>query len=167
MQSSIELIYWDTCIYIAWLMDEKRPNNEMDGVYESARKIKEGHQGLVCSPIVTAQLYKIKMGQQVMATFDKFLKRRSVRYVNFDHLAGSLTSEITEFYSIKGERMDTIDAQHLAISVLYNVDAFYTFDKGKRSGIDLLSLSGNVAGHNLTICKPPLPAQLRMDLHLK
>jgi predicted nucleic acid-binding protein len=167
MQSNIELIYWDVCIYIAWLMDEKRPNHEMDGVYESARKIKEGQQKLVCSPIVPAELYKIKMGQQVIATFDRFLKRRGVQYVDYDHRAGSLTSEITEFYSIKGENMDTIDAQHLAISILYKVDAFYTFDKGKRSGMDLLSLSGNVAGHNLKICKPTLPAQLRMDLRFE
>ena len=166
MQSNIESVYWDTCIYIAWLMDENRPSHEMDGVYESAKKIKEGKQKLICSPIVTAQLYKIKMGQHVMTMFDRFLKRRGVQYVDYEYRAGCLTSEIREYYSIKGEDMHTTDAQHLAISILYQVDAFYTFDKGKKGGIDLLSISGNVAGHNLKICKPPLPAQIRMDLRL-
>jgi hypothetical protein len=144
-------------------MDEKRPNHEMEGVYESARKIKNGEQKLLCSPIVPAQLYKARMGQQVMATFDRFIKRRSVQYVDYDHQAGLLTSEIKEFYSVRGEDMDIIDAQHLAISILYKANAFYTFDRGKRSGMDLLSLDGNVAGYNLKICKPPLPAQMTMD----
>ena len=167
MQSNIESVYWDTCIYIAWLMDENRPNHEMDGVHESAKKIKEGKQKLICSPIVTAQIYKIKMGQQVMAIFDRFLKRKSVQYVDYEYQAGCLTSEIREYYTIRRQDVDTIDAQHLAISILYKVDAFYTFDRGKRGGIDLLSISGNVAGHNLTICKPPLPPQIRMDLRFK
>jgi predicted nucleic acid-binding protein len=148
-------------------MDESRPNHEMDGVHESAKKIKEGKQKLICSPIVTAQIYKIKMGQQVMAIFDRFLKRKSIQYVDYEYQAGCLTSEIREYYTIRKQDMDTIDAQHLAISILYKVDAFYTFDRGKRGGIGLLSISGNVAGHNLTICKPPLPPQIRMDLRFK
>jgi predicted nucleic acid-binding protein len=148
-------------------MDENRPNHEMGGVHESAKKIKESKQKLICSPIVTAQIYKIKMGQQVMAIFDRFLKRKSIQYVDYEYQAGCLTSEIREYYTIRKQDMDTIDAQHLAISILYKVDAFYTFDRGKRGGIGLLSISGNVAGHNLTICKPLLPPQIRMDLRFK
>lgn len=170
MLSSIELVYWDTCIYFAWLRDEQRPNHEIDGVYESAKKINERKQRLICSTIVTAQIYKTKMGQASMTIFEKFLKRRSVQYVDFEHRAADLTSEIMEYYNVRnkaqGKKMDFSDAQHLAISILYQVDAFYTFDKGEKGGIDLLSLSGNVAGHSLMICKPPLPPQIRMDFRV-
>jgi len=170
MPSKIELVYWDTCLYISWLTDEHRPNHEMDGVYESAKKISEAKQRLICSTVVTAQIYETKMGQDAMDKFGRFLKRRSVQYVDFEHRAAGLTSEIMDYYNVKnviqGKKMDFSDAQHLAIAILYHVDAFYTFDEGKKGGINLLSLNGNVAGHNLTICKPPLPAQIRMDLRL-
>ena len=170
MKSNIELIYWDTVIYIAWLMDEQRPNHEMDGVYESARKISQGEQKLICSTIVSAQISRIRTDQPAIEKFNMFLKRRSVQYVDFENRASNLTADIIDYYNIgnkiPGKKMDFSDAQHLAVSILYKVDAFYTFDRGKRGGMDLLSLGGNVAGHNLTICKPPLPAHLRMDLQL-
>ena len=167
MLTKIELIYWDVCIYIAWLTYEHRPNHEMDGVFESAKKIHEGKQKLICSPVVTAQIYATKTGQEAINKYGNFLKRRSVQYVDFEHRAAGLTSEIMDYYNVKnkipGKKMDFPDAQHMAIAILYHVDGFYTFDQGKKGGIDLLSLSGNVARHNLTICRPPLPSQIRLD----
>lgn len=171
MQSNIELVYWDTCVYIAWLTNEQRPKHEMDGVYESAKKIQDKKQRLICSAIVMAQIYVSKMHPHAMDVFERFLKRKSVQYVDFENRAAALTSEIMDYYNaqhtIPGKKMVFSDAQHLATAMHYNVDAFYTFDEGKRGGIDLLSLNGNVAGHSLKICKPPLPSQLRMDLRFK
>ena len=36
------LVYWDSCIFIAVINNEKRPNNEMDGVYDCIDKIEKG-----------------------------------------------------------------------------------------------------------------------------
>jgi integrase len=47
-------------------------------------------------------------------------------------------------------------AKHLASAIHFEVDEFHTFDEGKKGGRSLLSLDGDVAGHRLRICKPPV-----------
>jgi hypothetical protein len=49
----------------------------------------------------------------------------------------------------KGMKMKLAHAQHLATAIAVHVDEFHTFDED-----DLITKSGNVAGHNLVICKP-------------
>jgi len=69
-----------------------------------------------------------------------------------------LAGELRDFYQNKGnvKPLSLPDAIHLATAIIYNVEAFYTFDeKGNAKFCGLIPLSGNVAGHNLQICKPP------------
>ena len=72
----------------------------------------------------------------------------------------ALTNELDRFYKKElragrvKEDLTFFDAIHLATAINRRVDAFYTFDKGQRGGLDLLALSGNVGGHALQICKP-------------
>ena len=55
----------------------------------------------------------------------------------------------------KGNPSTASDALRLATAILYRADKFHTFDESNgRNSLGLLPLSGNVAGHNLTICKP-------------
>lgn len=53
------------------------------------------------------------------------------------------------FYATAGgSKLKTPDAIHLVTAILHRADEFHTFDE------TLTALSGNVAGHRLTICKP-------------
>jgi hypothetical protein len=65
-----------------------------------------------------------------------------------------LAQEIRVFYRQRNKKLSVPDTTHLATAIHYRVDALYTFDED-----DLLPLNGNVAGHDLVICKPPLPRQ--------
>lgn len=50
--------------------------------------------------------------------------------------------------AMAGRSLKAPDAIHLAQAILYRADEFHPFDE------QLLSFSGNVAGHRLIVCKP-------------
>jgi len=87
---------------------------------------------------------------------------RSVELVDLEPPIIKLAREIREHYQREkqaGRQKGVVaaaDALHLATAINRAVDAFYTFDKGTKDKVSLLSLSGNVAGHALKICKPPV-----------
>ena len=81
-----------------------------------------------------------------------------------------LASEIRAFHrkstaksALKNIRVP--DAIHLASAIHYEATEFHTFDGKKPDGNvgKLLTLNGNVAGHNLKICAPQAE-QLRLNL---
>jgi predicted nucleic acid-binding protein len=167
MPERVELVYWDTTIWIAYIQAEKRMNpDEMEGVYESARKIKAKNQNLLTSVFVRMELSDTKMGPDKIAIWHNFCKKRNVFYKDTDLRVGELYTEIIDHYNIinklSKKEIGPLDAQHLAIAINYNVDAFYTFDSGQKGGISLLSINGNVAGYPLHICLPPPPLQRKL-----
>src|SRR4030042_1515648 len=54
----VRIIYWDSCIFLAWLKDEKRPNHEMDGIYECVREVEIGKTRLITSVITKIEVYE-------------------------------------------------------------------------------------------------------------
>ena len=155
----IKIFYWDSCIFIAWLKDEKRPNNEMDGVYECVDETKKGRIRLITSVLTRTEVFEANLTPDVKQKYDAFLKRRNVQLLDNDLRIADLARNIREYYEAQS-RIDglppvrTPDAIHLATAIHYKADAFWTFDAGGYGGRSLLSLNGNVAGNQLTICKP-------------
>lgn len=158
------IIYWDTCVFLALIKDENRPNNEMDGVYDIANKIYKDHIILLTSDITEGEILDSMMSDEAKQKLKDVFKRRNCRTVAADKKVNHLAKEIRDYYqqqkSIDG--LPTIllpDAIHVATAILYSADEFHTFDerddKNKRRA--LLPLDGNVAGYPLKICKPPLP----------
>jgi len=83
------------------------------------------------------------------------LKRPSSFVLNVDIRVSQLASQIRDYYKQSHINLKTPDAIHLASALITKASAFHTFEDG------LLRLTGNVAGHNLTISKP-LAAQTVM-----
>lgn len=89
--------------------------------------------------------------------------------INPDPRISNLASEIRDYYErqkqIDGKPgLSVPDAIHLATAIQYEVNEFHTFDeKDSPRSRALLPLNGNVAGHNLVICKPHA-TQLWLDL---
>jgi len=161
-------IYWDSCIFIAWLKDEKRQHHEMDGVYECVNEVESGRTRLITSVTTRMEVYESDLSLEVKDRYDSFLKRRTVHLLDQDLRISELGREIREYYhrqkGIDGlPELTTPDATHLATAIHHGVDAFWTFDDGRHGGRGLLSLNGNVAGHPLTICKP-VATQLRLEI---
>jgi len=162
-------IYWDSSIFLAWLKDENRPDNEMDGVYACVQDVEESKFLLVTSnETLNLEVLEAKMTKPARAKLYALFERRNVQLLPYDLRVQALAKEIREYYALEqvktGQKMVTSeDAKHLASAIHYRVDALYTFDSGKKGGRSLLALNGSVAGHPLTICKPPV-GQMRLDL---
>lgn len=114
------------------------------------------------------EVYESGLSPDVKDRYSSFLKRRTVHLVDQDLRISDLGREIREYYhrqrAIDGLPELTIpDATHLATAIHYGVDEFWTFDDGRHGGRGLLSLNGNVAGHQLTICKP-VATQLLLEI---
>jgi predicted nucleic acid-binding protein len=141
------LYYWDSCLFIAWLKDEERPIGDMDGVREVVELVKARDARIITSLLTSVEVLSAKMPVGIDSLFGQFLKR--INRVGMEVKIADLAHNLRNYYAISGGKiMKTPDAIHLATAILYRVDEFHTFDD------ELISLSGNVAGHNLKICKP-------------
>jgi predicted nucleic acid-binding protein len=79
--------------------------------------------------------------------FNGLLKR--VTRVGVDPEVAQLAHDFRNHYATSDKKLQTPDAIHLATAILHRADEFHTFDED-----DLISLSGNIAGHRFVICKP-------------
>ena len=159
---------------MAWLNNEQRPAGEMEGVAQSLYKIESGISNLVASSLIRGEVRMDRLPTDfARETFTGFLRRSNVEVPDAGQQIKQFAGELCDFYDKQkavvgsGRSLCMPDAIHLATSIIYKAKAFYTFDeKGTTRCLGLIPLSGNVAGHKLTICKPPNtqpePIQLRL-----
>jgi len=155
------LVYWDASVLIALLRDEERPNDEMDGVYEWARRFDDGVARMVVSSMIRVEVLESQMEPAAEERFKALLLRSNVLEVEFGARIADKAREIRDYYQRKRAQdgsptLSTPDSMHLATAIIYKVDEFHTFDEhDSRKSLGLIPLSGNVAGHDLVIKKPP------------
>lgn len=158
MAGASPIYYWDTCLFLAWLNDEQRKSNEMDGVREVIARHKRREVRLVTSVLTQVEVLQSRIPVGVGASFTDLLKRMS-RF-GIDTKVASLAHDLRDHYASNagnngGKTLSTPDAIHLATGIHYRVDEFHTFDEqGSSKSLGLISLSGDVGGHRLKICKP-------------
>ena len=162
------VVYWDSCIFIAWLKNERRPNGEMDVIAECVEQIEAGEVKLITSVIARTEVFETDLSEDIKEKYAKLLNRRNVVLLDQDLRVSELARQIREHYRDQSKQdglagLTSPDAIHLATAIHFKADAFYTFDQGKNGGRSLLSLDGNVAGHALHICKP-FANQLRLQI---
>lgn len=164
-----KVVYWDACVFIALLKRENRQNNELDGVLDCVDSIVKNHVTLVTSAdVIAREVRKAKMTDEAWNEFNKLFYRKNIKKLSPNARIPGIKQEIIDYYkalsAIDGKKpVGDADAEHLATAICYDVDAFYTFDNGKKgTERGLLELDGNVAGHYpLKICKPPVQ-QIRL-----
>lgn len=146
MPGANPLYYWETCLFLAWLKDEERPFGEMDGVREIIERSSKRDCRLMTSVLTTVEVLQSNIPAGVDTMFSGLTRR--ITRVGMDTKVAGLAHDIRNHYLKAGRSLKTPDAIHLATAVLHRADEFHTFDD------KLLGMSGNVAGHNLVICKP-------------
>jgi predicted nucleic acid-binding protein len=161
MRGNNETVYWDSCLFIAWLKDEQnRKQGEMDGVRDFVERLKKRSVTIITSTITMTEVTSTKVGAGFMTLFDDVLKRKNLIRVGVDIRIAKLAQELRDYYStLAGEfnnkTLSVPDAIHLATAILYKADVFHTFDETNRSGtLGLIPLSGNAGGYPLVITKP-------------
>jgi predicted nucleic acid-binding protein len=163
------LVAWDTSVLLALIKDETRAEGEMDGVYEWARRVDSGEVRLILSSMFRMEILESTLPMEALEKLDQILDRSNVVEVEMGPRVINKASELRDYYQRRREivsapGLSTPDAIHLATAILYGVDQFHTFDeRDKPSSLGLIPLSGDVAGHPLVICKPPVD-QFALDL---
>jgi predicted nucleic acid-binding protein len=153
MKSGKPVIYWDTCVFIAWLKDEqnKWPSAIWQGIQDVADLVQTGQAILVTSTLIRTEVFLGTLTSEQKLKFQGILRRKNVQEVAPHMRITDRASSIRETHRIK-----TPDAIHLATAILYDVDEMQTMDgwheDGKRDG--LLALNGNVANNKLWITEP-------------
>jgi predicted nucleic acid-binding protein len=147
MAGANPLYYWDTCLFLSWIKDEQRKSGEMEGVREIIDLSKRRDCRIMTSVITSVEVLQSKIPAGIDTMFLGLLKR--VTRVGVDTKVAQLAHDIRDNYRQSGKKIKTPDALHLATAIIHRANEFHTFDED-----DLIPLSGNVAGHRLTICKP-------------
>src|ERR1017187_374285 len=156
-------VYWDTCVFIAWLKNEKRKSGDMEGLQEVATEIHKNKIVLITSTLTRAELLECNLPKGAIEKYNKLFRRSNVLEIPFDREVAELTSEIRNFYNPGDFELLTPDAMHLATAISFDAFEFHTFDGSdpkkkprnlKKTCCGLLVLNGSVANRPLTIRKP-------------
>ena len=158
MPSNPRLLYWDSCIFLAWLKDEERAEGEMAGLISIVREVEKKNFSVITSVITIAEILTGRSGEGVVTEFRKLFQRSNFQMINVDERIAAKASEIRKHYIEKAERekgssIRFADSLHLATAITLEVSRFHTFD-GSHEKRGLLDLNGDVAGYPLVIEKP-------------
>ena len=154
--------YWDTCIFLAWLKNEKqRKPGEMDGVREYIQRLMKRQVSIMTSVLTITEISIAKIPAGTENLLDEVMQRPNFPRIAVDMKIARLARDLRNYYltqnGIDGMTLTVPDSLHLASAILNKATEFHTFDehdKPKQHALGLLPLSGNVAGHDLIICKP-------------
>jgi predicted nucleic acid-binding protein len=122
---------------------------------EVAQLIDKNQAIVVASSIIRIEILACTLSDEAREKLQKWFRRKNFQEIAVDKRIALLAHDIRNFYQQNKQNainIKTPDAIHLATAIHYQVNQFHTFDGQRKRG--LLRLSGNVAGHNLTICKP-------------
>lgn len=158
MATSKRIIYWDSCVFVAFLTAEKREEGELANVRAVIADVEQRKVTLITSSKIHSEVYRLpKKGKtQLLKLFD----RSNVKCLDATSRVMLKAGELRGYYDKRRKQnadktLGEPDSVHLATAILYKADEFHTFDKkGRKGTLGLLPLNGNVAGHQLTICKP-------------
>lgn len=158
MRVAKKLIYWDTCIFLAWLKNEPNKLSVVEGMEETAKAVDNKRVHLVTSVVTITEVLEGRLTAEQSKLFQKFFYRKNVHRINLDIRIATLSHEIRNYYDQQSILLGTPDCQHLATAIINNVDEFHTLDgsgKNSKKKGKLIPLSGIVAGkYKLKICEP-------------
>lgn len=159
MPSDSRIVYWDTCVFLAWLKNETRPNGEMAGLASVASEVTTGNLHLITSVTTMVEILDVRSGKGTASRFYDLFKRSNVDAINIDERIATKAGEIRQYYitqssTDKKPALGFADVLHLATAIVQKATVFHTFDGGNKKQRGLLDLNGNVAGHPLPIEKP-------------
>lgn len=149
LSERIPSYYWDTCVFTAYLNDERSQHGKIiDHIRQFIEEAEAGKCKLYCSTVSIAEITSSTLGGVGFSSFDEFLSdlRGAVTPIDPSPIIMGVASHLrSQRYekSPNGNRiLSTPDAIHLASAISLRdifgvqIDAFHTFDKGKRRGED-------------------------------
>ena len=152
IRSSKKLHYWDSCVFLAFLKNEKDKINDCISVLKAAEN---GQVIIVTSAITFIEVVKLEKGQPKLPKeseekISDFFRHEWIYIYDVDRKVGELARELMWQY----QALKPKDATHVATAIKARVDVLDTFDDY------LLKLSGEIGDPPLIIRKPFFEVQL-------
>ena len=143
----------------------------MEAVQNCLERFKKGQLSLMTSVLTVTEITVAKIPAGIETQLDEVMQRSNFTRLSVDIRVAKLARDLRNHYLIdqhyNGNTVTVPDSLHLATAILYRATEFHTFDENntpRYKSLGLLPLSGNVAGHNLVIRKPPMPTQMTLGL---
>lgn len=167
MSGTRPVYYWDTCLFLAWIKNEvSRKPGEMDAIADILRRFRKREVSLVTSLITVVEITTAKLPAGTEGMIESVMQSPNFTRAAVEIRVANLARDLRNYYlgreSAGGKTLTVPDSIHVATAIHYRVTEMHTFDgkdNAKFNSLGLLPLSGNVAGHNLKICMPPVPNQ--------
>jgi predicted nucleic acid-binding protein len=157
MKAGKPIIYWDTAVWLAWLLNERHwPETVVAGIEDVVRHLDDGKLILFTSSITRSEIFQSRLSQEQKNKWQSMMRRSDLHEVAADSRVNDRSSAIREYHDTRKVKIATPDAIHLATAVLYKADEFHTMDGLDKSGKQrrVLGLNGNVGGYRLFITQP-------------
>lgn len=161
MSGKSDIVYFDSCIFIAHLKKEKRPDpNDMAGVRDLIQKIDRSEIQLATSVLSLSEVLESGVPPGTREDFKQLWGRQNCHLVAVNRDIAEIAHTIRDYYQQQQDELPTLttpDALHVATAISFGCEKLYTFDRNdqKRRRRGLISLSPLIAGqYQLTIEKP-------------
>ena len=164
---STPLIYWDTCIFFAWIKQESVwPESVTKGIEQTIERAYAQQLVILTSVVTLTEVLQSQLKPEDKERYRKIFGHPHLQLMDADRRVCSRAADIRQFYDtrvfdasgnrVSGSFMSLGDSLQLATAIQFRVDEFQTLDgSGKRQHrIDLLKLNGSVANIRLVIVQP-------------
>jgi predicted nucleic acid-binding protein len=165
-----EVYYWDACIYLAWLKNERAAygDTSINALARIAKDHFDRKVAIVTSTLTLIEVLSSSLTEEQETRFHHCFRP-------FDHVLYEVDPPIAlkarEFRERclkdkSGKKLATPDAIHLATAIICKADAFITFDDGGKSkkhlGLLELNKDSRIDGLQITrpeVVSPPVETQ--------
>jgi predicted nucleic acid-binding protein len=140
-------LFWDSCVFIAYLGDEQT-TYDVNSIAQYLTETREGRHKIYTSSLVFAEVLPSSLAKPDVGSFQDFVDDFQGAIIIVDatpivmQIAGRLRDLPYRKGTSPGRRLATPDAimlascLHLADAMGVRVNAFHTFDDGRRRGPD-------------------------------
>jgi predicted nucleic acid-binding protein len=145
MKNGKPVIYWDTCVFIAWLKDERDTwgAHIMRGIGDVFDLVGRNQAYLVTSAITRTEIFLADLTEEQKRSFADLLRRRNMDERAADFKITDRASEIRYGFSLR-----TADAIHVGTASIAHADEFQTMDGydtvRKQCNSGILKLNGRL-----------------------
>lgn len=102
MAKNRRIIYWDTCVFLAWLQGEARAMGEMEGVAEVVELINNNRVELATSVITAIEVLQSSLSPENQEKFSSIFKRPNIKRISVDVRIAELAHYIRDYYRQTG-----------------------------------------------------------------
>lgn len=168
MKNRKEHIYWDTCVFLAWLKDDEVHDPSVrDGIEETIKRVNRNEVELITSVITYVEIVKHTLTEKARKKLKTLFDRENVNFIELTVRIAEMAMSIRSYHMLEKQPdghsandIQTPDAVHLASAITFGANLFNTLDgSGRKKHRKILSLSQPIGGKYLLRLEVPCEKQ--------